>query len=39
VDVSITDIDRKWYYARVAALNLDDDTFNITSPWSNQIVA
>ena len=39
VDVSITDIDRKWYYARVAALNLDDDTFIITSPWSNQIVA
>ena len=39
VDVAITDIDRKWYYARVAALNLDGDTFYVTSPWSNQVVA
>jgi hypothetical protein len=39
VSVSISDIDRKWYYLRVAALSLNDDTYNIVSPWSNQIVA
>jgi hypothetical protein len=39
VNVSISDIDRKWYYPRIATLNLVDDTYMITSPWSNQVVA
>ena len=38
-DIVITNIDRKWYYMRIAALNLDGDTYSIDSPWSNQIVA
>ncbi len=37
--VTISNIDRKWYYGRVATLNLEDNTYNISSPWSNQIVA
>ena len=42
-NISISDVDRKWYYFRIATLdlNLVDDTYiyNITSPWSNQVVA
>lgn len=32
---------RKWYYANIATLKFDDKTktYNINSPWSNQIVA
>ena len=37
--VSISNIERKWYYARIATLNLKEDTYNINSPWSNQVVA
>jgi len=39
VNVGISNLDRKWYYSRIAALNLVDDTFMIDSPWSNQVVA
>jgi len=38
-DVTISNIERKWYYIRIAALELNWDTYNISSPWSNQIVA
>lgn len=38
-EVVISWIDRKWYYARIATLNLSWDTYNINSSWSNQIVA
>jgi hypothetical protein len=38
-DIGINNIDRKWYYMRVASLSLNKDTYNISSPWSNQIVA
>ena len=38
-DVIISNIDRKWYYARISALSLDGDTYSISSPWSNQVVA
>ena len=40
-DVSLSNVERKWYYARIAALNYDaeDKIYNIDSPWSNQIVA
>ena len=37
--ITISNIDRKWYYARIASLTFNDWIFNITSPWSNQIVA
>ena len=39
ISVSISNIDRKRYYARIAALNLSNDRYNIDSPWSNQVVA
>ena len=39
VDISISNIDRKWYYARIATLNLENNIYKITSPWSNQVVA
>ena len=38
-DAILNNVDRKWYYARISALNLDGDTYNIDSPWSNQVVA
>ena len=38
-DVVLSNIDRKWYFARIATLNLDKNTYNIDSPWSNQVVA
>ena len=38
-DIAVANVDRKWYYARVATLNLNWNTYNITSPWSNQVVA
>lgn len=41
IDIILTlpDPMRMWYYGRIASLNLIDNTYNITSPWSNQIVA
>ena len=38
-NITISNIDRKWYYMRIASLNLNNDTYNIESPRSNQIVA
>jgi hypothetical protein len=38
-DAILNNVDRKWYYARISALNLDGDTYNIDSPRSNQVVA
>ena len=37
--IGITNIDRKRYYARIASLDLVGDTYNIVSPWSNQVTA
>lgn len=37
--VRISNVDRKWYYARIAILSDENWTFMINSPWSNQIVA
>ena len=37
--VVISEVERKWYYARIATLKLVDDRYEINSPWSNQIVA
>ena len=37
--ITISNIDRKWYYGRIATLDLVWDTYNINSPRSNQIVA
>ena len=39
ISVWISNLDRKWYYARITALDLIDDTYKIRSPWSNQVVA
>ncbi len=39
VSIMISNIDRKWYYARIATLDLDNNTYKISSPWSNQVVA
>ena len=36
--VTISDVDRKWYYVRIATLNFDENVYKINSPWSNQIV-
>ena len=38
-NIIISNIDRKWYYWRISTLDLVWDTYNINSPWSNQIVA
>ena len=40
-DAALSNVDRKWYFARIAALNYDEEKniYNIDSPWSNQIVA
>ena len=38
-DIVLSNIERKWYYARIATLNLNGDTYNIDSPRSNQVVA
>ena len=38
-DIIISNVERKWYYGRISALDLKDDTYYINSPWSNQIVA
>ena len=38
-DVTLSNVDRKWYYARIATLNFTWNTYKINSPWSNQIVA
>mgnify|MGYP002853791363 CR=1 FL=1 len=38
-DITISNVERKWYYARITSLNLRDNTYNIDAPWSNQIVA
>ena len=37
--ITLSNIDRKWYYAHIATLSLNDGVYNINSPWSNQIVA
>ena len=38
-NVALYNVDRKWYYARIATLNFSGGKYNINSPWSNQIVA
>ncbi len=38
-DIVISNIDRKWYYSRIATLNLAWNAYEISSPWSNQVVA
>ena len=38
-NIVISEIERKWYYARIATLKLNDNKYEINSPWSNQIVA
>ena len=38
-DVVISSVDRKWYYWRISTLDLQEDTYYINSPWSNQVVA
>lgn len=39
--IMFSNVDRKWYYARIATLKFDKpkNVYNINSPWSNQIVA
>ena len=37
--ITLSDLDRKWYYARIASLDLIWDAYEISSPWSNQVVA
>ncbi len=37
--ITLSDVDRKWYYARIASLDLIWDSYEISSPWSNQVVA
>ena len=39
VNVTIANVDRKWYYSRIAALDLVWDNYYIDSPRSNQVVA
>lgn len=39
VSVTISNIDRKRYFGRIATLKFDENKYNINSPWSNQIVA
>jgi hypothetical protein len=38
-NIIISDVERKWYYGRISTLDLQDGTYYINSPWSNQIVA
>ena len=40
-NITISNIDRKWYFGRVVTLkfNSDENVYNINSPRSNQIVA
>ncbi|MBR4633593.1 hypothetical protein IKO50_01165 [bacterium] len=38
-DAVLSNIERKRYYARIATLTLNGDTYNIESPRSNQVVA
>lgn len=38
-NIILSNVDRKWYYARIATLNLNWDAYEISSPWSNQVVA
>jgi len=38
-NIVLSNIKNIWYYARICTLNLNWDTYDITSPWSNQIVA
>jgi hypothetical protein len=38
-NVMLSNIDRKWYYGRIATLNLENSKYLISSPRSNQIVA
>jgi hypothetical protein len=40
-DAALSNVDMKWYFARISALNYDEEKniYNIDSPWSNQIVA
>ena len=38
-NVALYNVERKWYYARIATLSFSDGKYNINSPWSNQIVA
>ena len=38
-DVRASNLDRKWYYARITSLDLEGDTYKINSPRSNQVVA
>ena len=38
-DVFVSNIDRKRYYSRIATLKFENNSYNINSPWSNQIVA
>ena len=37
--ITISNVDRKWYYGRISTLDLKDNTYLINSPWSNQVVA
>ena len=37
--ITISNVDRKWYYGRISTLDLQDNTYLINSPWSNQVVA
>ena len=38
-DITISNIDRKWYYGRISTLSFEDNKYSISSPWSNQVVA
>ncbi|MBQ5944882.1 hypothetical protein IJL65_00265 [bacterium] len=37
--IIISNVERKWYYGRISTLDLQDGTYYINSPWSNQVVA
>ncbi len=37
--LTLQNLERLWYYGRIATLNFEDNTYKISSPWSNQIVA
>ena len=38
-DVVVSNLDRKWYYSRIAKLYLQWNVYTIDSPWSNQVTA
>lgn len=38
-NITLSKLNRKWYYARIASLKLDNSIYEISSPWSNQVVA